>query len=71
MSWAVTRTRLPALAEQSTDRENWTEAYTWFLLASRARYPGAKQNLEVVAKWLNEADITRAQAAGDAWRAKN
>ncbi len=59
------------LAEQSSDRESWTEAYTWFLLASRARYPGAKQNLEVVAKWLNEADIIRAEAAADAWQPKS
>ncbi len=59
------------LVEQSTDRESWTEAYTWFLLAKRARYPGAKQNLEVVAKWLNEADIIRAEAAADAWQPKN
>jgi TPR repeat protein len=59
------------LAEQSTDRESWTEAYTWFLLASRARYPGAKQNLDVVAKWLNEADIIQAEAAADAWQPKN
>ncbi len=59
------------LTEQSTDRENWTEAYTWFLLATRANYPGAKQNLNVVAKWLNEADIIRARAAADAWQPKN
>ncbi len=59
------------LVEQSTDRESWTEAYTWFLLAKRARYPGAKQNLDVVAKWLNEADIIRAEAAADAWQPKN
>ncbi len=59
------------LTEQSTDRENWTEAYTWFLLATRANYPGAQQNLDVVAKWLNEADIIRARAAADAWKPKN
>ncbi len=59
------------LVEQSTDRESWTEAYTWFLLAKRARYPGAKQNLDVVTKWLNEADIIRAEAAADAWQPKS
>jgi hypothetical protein len=59
------------LVERSADRESWTEAYTWFLLAKRTRYPGAKQNLDVVAKWLNEADIIRAEAAADAWQPKN
>ena len=51
------------LAERRTDRETWTEAYAWFLLAKRANYPGADQNLAIVARWLEPADLARARAA--------
>ncbi len=55
------------LAERSNEIATWREAYTWFLLARRANYPGAQQNLEVVSRYLNEAEIGAAQAAADAW----
>jgi hypothetical protein len=56
------------LAERSNEIATWREAYTWFLLARRANYPGAQQNLEAVSRYLNEAEIGAAQAAADAWR---
>ena len=56
------------MAERKADMETWTEAYAWFILAQRANYPGALQNLEVMARWLSESDIARAQAAADAFR---
>ena len=55
------------LAESSNEIETWREAYTWFLLAQRARYPGAQQNLETVARHLTAAEIDKAKAAADAW----
>jgi uncharacterized protein len=58
------------LAERSNEIENWREAYTWFFLAKRANYPGAQQNLEAVSRHLNDAEITEAQTAADAWRPK-
>jgi TPR repeat protein len=58
------------LAEGSNEIETWREAYTWFLLARRANYPGAQQNLEAVSRYLNDAEITQAQAAADAWQPK-
>jgi TPR repeat protein len=56
------------LAERSNEIATWREAYTWFLLARRANYPGAQQNLEAVSRYLNEAEIGAALAAADAWR---
>ncbi len=56
------------LAELRTDRETWTEAYAWFLLAKRANYPGADQNLEIVARWLQPADLERGRAAVEAFK---
>jgi hypothetical protein len=56
------------LAERSNEIATWREAYTWFLLARRANYPGAQQNLEAVSRYLNEAEIGAARAAADAWR---
>lgn len=55
------------LAERSNEIATWQEAYTWFLLAKRADYPGADQNLEAVGRHLSEAEIAEAQAAADAW----
>ncbi len=55
------------LAERSNEIASWREAYTWFLLAKRANYPGAEQNLEAVSRHLNEAEIAEARAAADAW----
>lgn len=55
------------LAERSNDIASWQEAYTWFLLAKRADYPGAGQNLEAVARHLNEAEIAEARDAAAAW----
>ena len=55
------------LAERSNEIATWREAYTWFLLAKRANYPGAQQNLEAVARYLNEAEIGAARDAADAW----
>ncbi|HEX9769566.1 MAG TPA: tetratricopeptide repeat protein [Kiloniellales bacterium] len=55
------------LAERSNEIASWREAYTWFLLAKRANYPGADQNLETVSRHLNEAEIAEARAAADAW----
>ncbi len=55
------------LAERSNEIASWREAYTWFLLAKRANYPGAEQNLEAVSRHLNEAEIAAARAAADAW----
>ena len=56
------------MAERKADMETWTEAYAWFLLAQRANYPGAMQNLEAMARWLSESDIARAHAAAAAFR---
>jgi TPR repeat protein len=55
------------LAERSNEIATWQEAYTWFLLAKRADYPGADQNLEAVGRHLSEAEIAEARAAADAW----
>ncbi len=55
------------LAEGSNEIETWRAAYTWFLLARRANYPGAQQNLEAVSRYLNEAEIGAARDAADAW----
>jgi uncharacterized protein len=55
------------LAERSNEIASWREAYTWFLLAKRANYPGAEQNMEAVSRHLNEAEIAEARAAADAW----
>lgn len=46
----------------------WIEAYKWFLLAARKGYPGARQNLEILAKRLNVKEISQAETAADAWR---
>jgi TPR repeat protein len=56
------------LAELKTDRTTWTEAYAWFLLAKRANYPGADQNLEIVARWLEPEDLARARAAAEEFK---
>lgn len=56
------------LAERSNSVAAWQEAYTWFLLAKRSGYPGAQQNLEAVARYLNEAEIGAAVAAADTWK---
>ena len=56
------------LAELSAEIATWREAYTWFLLARRANYPGAQQNLEALARHLNDTDIAVARAAADAWQ---
>lgn len=56
------------LAERSNEIATWREAYTWFLLAKRANYPGAQQNLEAVSRYLNDAEIAEAQAVADAWQ---
>jgi len=58
------------LAERSNQIESWQEAYTWFLLAKRASYPGARQNLEAVSRYLDEAEIDEARTAADAWQPK-
>ena len=58
------------LAERSNETGSWREAYTWFFLANRANYPGARQNLEVVSRYLNDAEIAEAQAKADAWQPK-
>jgi len=55
------------LAESSNEIATWREAYTWFLLAKRANYPGADQNLQSVARYLSDAEIGEARAAADAW----
>ena len=55
------------LAERSNEIATWREAYTWFLLAKRAKYPGAQQNLESVAQYLDAGDISQAEALADAW----
>ena len=47
---------------------SWMEAYKWFVLAARKGYPGARQNLEILAKRLNHKEIGQAEAAADAWR---
>jgi TPR repeat protein len=54
------------LAERSNEIATWREAYTWFLLARRANYPGARQNLESVAQYLDAGDISQAEAVADA-----
>jgi TPR repeat protein len=48
--------------------ESWIEAYKWFVLAERKGYPGARQNLEILAKRLNYKEIEQAEAAAEAWR---
>ena len=53
------------LAESEADRETWSDAYSWFLLAARANYPGAAQNLEIIAGRLSEDDLARARAMAD------
>jgi TPR repeat protein len=55
------------LAERSNEIASWREAYTWFLLARRANYPGADQNLKSVARYLSDAEVAEAKAAADAW----
>ncbi len=55
------------LAERSNEVATWREAYTWFLLAKRAHYPGAEQNLEAVKQYLDAGDISQAEAMADAW----
>ena len=56
------------LAERSNETAIWREAYAWFLLAKRANYPGAAQNLEAVSRHLDAAEIGEAEAAADAWQ---
>lgn len=51
--------------------QNAIEAYKWFELAARARYPGAEQNRRVVADRLNSAEIQRATDLANAWHPRN
>jgi TPR repeat protein len=53
------------LAESEADFEVWTEAYSWFLLAARANYPGAAQNLETLTERLSADDLARGRAMAD------
>ena len=44
------------------------EAYKWFELAARARYPGAEQNRRIVADRLNSQQIQHATDLANAWQ---
>lgn len=43
------------------------EAYKWLAVAQAARYPGAEQNLAILAERLPPADVQAAQRAADQW----
>ncbi len=47
------------------------EAYKWFLLASRANYPGAAQNLRAVAARLDEPQTHQAVDMANGWQVEH
>ncbi|MBM3566643.1 MAG: sel1 repeat family protein [Alphaproteobacteria bacterium] len=44
---------------------SWSEAYTWFLLAERQGYPGAKVSADVVARQLDPKTLSEAVVRAD------
>lgn len=48
--------------------EDAMQAYKWFELAARARYPGAEQNRRIVADRLNSQEIQHATDLANAWQ---
>jgi TPR repeat protein len=49
------------------DRAERVAAYAWFLLAERARYPGVRQNLDLLNRKMHQVDIDQAVGIADAW----
>lgn len=53
------------LKAETLDVPSWSEAYTWFLLADRHGYPGARESAAVVAGQLDAKTIAEAVVRAD------
>jgi TPR repeat protein len=59
---------LGVLLARDQSYQSTIEAYKWFDIAARARYPAAEQNRAVMAQRLNGPDLQRATEMANAWR---
>lgn len=65
---AAAQFELGLLFASEAGYQNAVEAYKWFEIATRARYPGAAQNRRVVGERLNGREIKRATELANGWR---
>ena len=56
------------LGSKWQDHESWTEAYKWFRLAADKGFPGAKQNLRILARRLTPREIVMAEDRARQWQ---
>lgn len=56
------------LGSKWEDRDAWTEAYKWFRLAADKGFPGAEQNLRILARRLTPREIAMAEDMARRWR---
>ncbi|MEK7821404.1 MAG: tetratricopeptide repeat protein [Pseudomonadota bacterium] len=62
---AAAQYQMGRLKAETLDVSSWSEAYTWFLLADRRGYPGARESTAVVAGQLDAKTLAEAVVRAD------